>query len=58
MARKGDMIDLYDPPEHCGQPMTVWNSRDSSSAHDVVCAEYDYTLHTDYDGVVLRAESD
>jgi hypothetical protein len=54
MARKGDQIDLYDLPEHCGQPMTVWDSRDSSSRYDVVCAEGEYTIHTDHDGHVLR----
>jgi hypothetical protein len=52
--RPGDHIDLYDPPEHCGEPMTVWNSRDTTSAHDVVCGyDLDHVLHTDYDGVIL-----
>ncbi|MFD9464347.1 hypothetical protein [Streptomyces sp. NPDC060027] len=56
MPRKGDQIDLYDLPEHCGQPMTAWDSRDSSSRYDIVCAEYDFTVHTDHDGTVLRTE--
>ncbi|MEU1497300.1 hypothetical protein [Streptomyces sp. NPDC005732] len=54
MTRKGDQIDLYEPPEHCGQPMTVWDSADNSSRYDVVCAEDEFTVHTDHDGNVLR----
>ena len=54
MPRKGDQIDLSDLPEHCGQPMTVWDSRNNDSRYDVVCAEDDKTLHVDHDGNVLR----
>lgn len=54
MARKGDQIDLHDPPEHCGEPMTVWSSRDSDSRYEVACNEDDYSLYTDHDGNVLR----
>ena len=53
MTRKGDQIDLYDPPQHCGEPMTVWDSRDNTSRYDVVCEEDEFTLHTDHDGNVL-----
>ncbi|CAL9651124.1 hypothetical protein [Streptomyces sp. enrichment culture] len=51
--KPGDQIDLYDPPEHCGQPMVVWNSRTSAAAHEVVCREYDADFRTDYDGNVI-----
>lgn len=54
MNKPGDMIDLYDPPEHCGEPMTVYTTRGNTSAYDVVCEEDEYALHTDHDGIVLH----
>jgi hypothetical protein len=50
----GDQIDLYEPPQHCGQTMQVFTAQTSTSAYEVVCPEDDAEFRTDHNGNVIR----
>ncbi|MCF3960289.1 hypothetical protein [Streptomyces fuscigenes] len=50
--RPGDGVDLHEPPEHCGTPMTLY--RGSRSAFELVCGHCNAEIRTDEDGVVIR----
>lgn len=48
---KGDQIDMYDPPRHCGAPMEIW--RADATPFEAVCRDDDYGFGIDHDGVIL-----